>query len=40
MHGTFFAAGVLFWLQFIPSPPFSRRMPLPSQAVALIATNG
>ena len=39
MHGTFFAAGVLFWLQFIPSPPFLRRMPLPSQAVALIATN-
>ena len=39
MHGTFFAAGVLFWLQFIPSPPFIRRMPLPSQAVALIATN-
>jgi len=30
---------VLFWLQFIPSPPFIRRMPLPSQAVALIATN-
>src|SRR5215831_15096194 len=39
MHGTFFAAGVLFWLQFIPSPPFIRRMPLASQAVALIATN-
>jgi cytochrome c oxidase assembly factor CtaG len=39
MHGTFFAAGVLFWLQFIPSPPFLRRMPLASQAVALIATN-
>src|SRR5215467_14918045 len=38
-HGTFFAAGVLFWLQFIPSPPFIRRMPLPSQAVALIGTN-
>src|SRR5215831_3831901 len=39
MHGTYFAAGVLFWLQFIPSPPFLRRMPLASQAVALIATN-
>ena len=39
MHGTFFAAGVLFWLQFIPSPPFLRRMPPASQAVALIATN-
>jgi putative membrane protein len=39
MHSTFFLAGVLFWLQFIPSPPFRRRMPLVSQAVALIATN-
>jgi cytochrome c oxidase assembly factor CtaG len=39
MHGTYFAAGVLFWLQFIPSPPFIRRMPLASQAVALVATN-
>ncbi len=39
MHGTFFAAGVLFWLQFIPSPPFRRRMPDVSQAIALIGTN-
>ena len=39
MHGSFFAAGVLFWLQFIPSPPFRRKMPLASQAVALVATN-
>jgi putative membrane protein len=39
MHGSFFAAGVLFWLQFIPSPPFRRRMPLLSQAAALLATN-
>ncbi len=39
MHGTFFTAGVLFWLQFIPSPPFRRRMLLPAQAVALVATN-
>jgi putative membrane protein len=39
MHGSFFIAGVLFWLQFIPSPPFQRRMPLPAQAAALIATN-
>jgi putative membrane protein len=38
-HGSFFAAGVLFWLQFIESPPFHRKMPLTSQAVALIGTN-
>jgi cytochrome c oxidase assembly factor CtaG len=39
MHGTMFLAGLLFWLQFIPSPPFRMRMPAVSQAVALIATN-
>ena len=39
MHGSMFAAGVLFWLQFIPSPPFHRRMPLLSQAGALLGTN-
>jgi putative membrane protein len=39
MHGSFLAAGVLFWLQFIPSPPFRRRMPLVSQVAALLVTN-
>src|SRR5579863_2362247 len=39
MHGSFFAAGVLFWLQFIPSPPFRSRMPLLGRAAALLATN-
>ena len=39
VHGSFFAAGVLFWLQFIPSPPFRRWMPLVSQAAALLVTN-
>jgi putative membrane protein len=39
MDASFFAAGVLFWLQFIPSPPFIRRMPLSSRAAALLLTN-
>ncbi len=39
MHGSFFAAGVLFWLQFIPSPPLRRTMPLVSRAGALLVTN-
>jgi cytochrome c oxidase assembly factor CtaG len=39
MHGSFFAAGVLFWLQFIPSPPFRTQMPLLGRAAALLATN-
>jgi putative membrane protein len=39
MDGSFFAAGVLFWLQFIPSPPFRRQMPLMYQAAALLVTN-
>ena len=38
-HASFFLAGILFWLQFIESPPFRRKMPLTSQAVALIGTN-
>jgi putative membrane protein len=39
MYASFLAAGVLFWLQFIPSPPFRRQMPLVSQAAALLVTN-
>ena len=39
MHGSFFLAGLLFWLQFIPSPPFRSRMPLLGRAAALLATN-
>jgi putative membrane protein len=39
MHGSFFVAGVLFWLQFIGSPPFRIRMPPASQAAALLGTN-
>jgi putative membrane protein len=39
MHGSFFAVGILFWLQFIPSPPFHRRLPPVQQAAALLITN-
>ncbi len=39
VHGSFFLTGVLFWLQFIPSPPFRIKMSRPAQAVALVATN-
>jgi cytochrome c oxidase assembly factor CtaG len=39
MHSTFFVAGVLFWLQFIPSVPFRIRMTPVAQAGALFATN-
>jgi cytochrome c oxidase assembly factor CtaG len=39
LHGSMLTAGLLFWLQFIPSPPFRRRMPLTSRAAALFGTN-
>jgi putative membrane protein len=39
MHSSFFAAGVIFWLQFIPSPPFRSQMPVLGRAAALIVTN-
>jgi putative membrane protein len=39
MHSSFFAAGVLFWLQFIPSPPFRARLPVLGRAAALLVTN-
>ena len=38
-HGSFFMTGVLFWMQFIPSPPFRSRMPLLGRTAALLATN-
>lgn len=38
-HGSFFAAGVLFWLQFIPSAPFRIKMSRAAQMVALLVTN-
>jgi putative membrane protein len=39
MHGSFFIAGVLFWLQFIGSPPFRIRLSAAAQAAALLLTN-
>ncbi|MDR2987218.1 MAG: cytochrome c oxidase assembly protein [Nocardiopsaceae bacterium] len=39
VHGSFFAAGTLFWLQFIPSAPFRIAMSRAAQAAALVVTN-
>jgi cytochrome c oxidase assembly factor CtaG len=40
MHGTFFLAGLLFWLQYISSPPFRIKMKAAGQAAGLMLTNG
>jgi putative membrane protein len=39
LHSSYLIAGILFWLQFIPSAPFRMRMVPEAQAVALVATN-
>ena len=39
MHASFFVAGVLFWLQYIGSPPFRIKLSTVGQAGALLGTN-
>jgi putative membrane protein len=39
LHSSYLIVGILFWLQFIPSPPLRMRMPPEGQAIALVATN-
>jgi putative membrane protein len=39
LHSSYLIVGIVFWLQFIPSPPFQMRMVSEAQAVALVATN-
>jgi putative membrane protein len=39
MHGSFFVTGVLFWLQIIPSHPFTLKAGPIWQAGALVGTN-
>jgi cytochrome c oxidase assembly factor CtaG len=38
-HGSMLTAGVLFWLQFIPSPPFRPRVTILGKVAGLFATN-
>ena len=38
-HGSMFTAGILFWMQFIDSPPFRSRMSPLERAASLLVTN-
>ena len=39
MHASFFGAGVLFWLQVIPSYPVKPKLTTGSQVAAILGTN-
>jgi putative membrane protein len=38
-HGSMFTAGILFWMQFIDSPPFRSRMSTLERTASLLVTN-
>jgi cytochrome c oxidase assembly factor CtaG len=39
MHSSFFATGVLFWLQIIPSYPIKPKLTTAGQIAAILTTN-